>query len=110
MIIKSFWNIYLSDNYCFKDLIIKIKGIYLGTQVENMSRYDSHLRKPLKKSPNQAKVENWTRHMASSNRHFTSADLALAMCQLAQLQGPAQKSLDQAKTHLFQFFKDKNLT
>ena len=34
LIIKSFENIYLSDNYCFKDLIIKIKGIYLEYELK----------------------------------------------------------------------------
>ena len=34
LIIKSFDNIYLSDNYCFKDLIIKIKGIYLEYELK----------------------------------------------------------------------------
>jgi len=41
LIIKYFKNIYLSDNYCFKDLIIKIKGINFRIQVKNMSRCNS---------------------------------------------------------------------
>ena len=33
LIIKFFKNNYLSDNNYFKDLIIKLKGIYFGIQV-----------------------------------------------------------------------------
>ena len=63
LIIKSFENIYLSDNYYFKDLIIKIKVIYFRIQIKNMSRCNSRLRKSLKKSPDQTKVKNWARHL-----------------------------------------------
>ena len=33
LIIKSFNNNYLSDNYYSEDLIIKLKGVYFGIQV-----------------------------------------------------------------------------
>ena len=81
LIIKSFQNIYLLDNYCFKDLIIKIKGIYLGIQVKNTSRCNSRLIKSLKKKSklNQSwelgsalESANW--HSWSANRHMLSVD------------------------------------
>ena len=34
LIIKSFYNIYLSDNYSFKDWIIKIKGLILENELK----------------------------------------------------------------------------
>ena len=61
LIIKSFKNNYLLDNYFFKDLIIKIKGINFRIQVKNAFRCNSQLRKSSKKSPNQTKIgkEAW---------------------------------------------------
>ena len=62
-------------------MIIKIKGIYLGTQVENTSRYNFQLKKPLKKSPDWTKREEWAWHLRVPIgtlrvpiRHFPSVD------------------------------------
>ena len=56
-IIKTFWNIYLQDNYHFKDLNIQKKGLFFRIQIKNVSKYDSQLKKPQKMSPNWTKIQ-----------------------------------------------------
>ena len=51
-IIKSFWNIYLQDNYHFKDLNIKEKGLGFRIRIKNTSRCNSWLKNPQKMSIN----------------------------------------------------------
>ena len=40
-IIKTFWNIYLQDNYHFNDLNIKKNGLIFRIQIKNASKYNS---------------------------------------------------------------------
>ena len=77
--IKSFLNIYLLDNYYFKDLIIKIKWINFRIWVKNASRCNSWLRKSLTKKESKLNW-NWKRGLASkrANRHSWSADRHMA--------------------------------
>ena len=87
-IIKTFWNIYLQDNYHFKDLDIQKKGLTFRIRIKNASQYNSRLKNPQKRSPNWIKTQTRTRHprgpfgtlgvpiehMKSFDRHFPSAD------------------------------------
>ena len=50
-------------------MIIKIKGFFFGIRVENMSKCNSRLRKPLKKSLNQIERGKWAGHFHSANWH-----------------------------------------
>ena len=43
-IIKTFWNIYLQDNYHFKDLNIWKKGLIFRIRIKNASKYNSRLK------------------------------------------------------------------
>ena len=61
-IIKPFWNIYLQDNYHFKDLNIKKKGLIFRIQIKNASRYNFQLKNPQKRSPKWTKIQMWTWH------------------------------------------------
>ena len=80
-IIKSFWNIYLQDNYHFTDLNIKEKGLIFRIQIKNTTRCNSWLNNPQKKeskldqnsnadlAPKRAIWHSWSvdQHMASAN-------------------------------------------
>ena len=61
-IIKSFWNIYLQDNYYFKDLNIKKKQLLFRIRIKNASRCNSRLKNPQKGSLNWTKTQTWTWH------------------------------------------------
>ena len=61
-IIKSFWNIYLQDNYHFKDLNIKKKGLIFRIRIKNASRCNSRPKNPKKRSPNWNKTQTWAWH------------------------------------------------
>ena len=56
-IIKTFSNIYLQDNYHFKDLNIKKKGLIFRIQIKNTSMCNFQLKNPQKKSPNWTKTQ-----------------------------------------------------
>ena len=56
-IIKTFWNIYLQDNYYFKDLNIWNKGVIFRIRIKNASKYNSWLKNPQKMSPNWTKIQ-----------------------------------------------------
>ena len=66
-IIKPSWNIYLQDNYHFKDLNIKKMGLIFRIRIKNTSKYDSRLKNPQKGSANWTKTQTWTRHMTSAD-------------------------------------------
>ena len=55
-IIKTFWNVYLQDNYHFKDLNIKKKkkGLIFRIWIKNSSKYNSRLKKS---SKNESKLD-----------------------------------------------------
>ena len=59
-IIKPFWNIYLQDNYRFKDLNIKKKGLIFRIHIKNVSRYNFQLKNPQKSSPKCTKIQMQT--------------------------------------------------
>ena len=61
-IIKSFWSIYLQDNYHFKDLNIKKNGLIFRIQIKNVSRCNSRLKNPKKRSPNWTKTQTRAWH------------------------------------------------
>ena len=79
--LSLFWNIYLPDNYYFKDLNIKKKWLIFRIWIKNTSKCNSWLKKPQK---NESKSkQNWKGgsapkrawwHSWSADRHFLSAD------------------------------------
>ena len=52
-----FWNIYVQDNYHFKDSNIEKNGLIFRIRIKNASRYDSQLKNPQKRSPNWTKTQ-----------------------------------------------------
>ena len=50
-IINPFWNIYIQDNYHFKDLNIKKNELIFRIQIKNKSRNDSQLKKGVQIEP-----------------------------------------------------------
>ena len=48
-IIKTFWNIYLQDNYHFKDLNIRKNWLIFRIRIKNASKYNSQLKNPQRK-------------------------------------------------------------
>ena len=54
-IIKTFWSIYLQDNYHFKDLNIQKRGLIFRIRIKNASKCNSRLKNSQKMSP------KWTR-------------------------------------------------
>ena len=57
-IINTFWNIYLKDNYHFKDLNIKKNWLILRIRIKNVSMCNFRLKNPQKRSPNWTKNSN----------------------------------------------------
>ena len=77
-IIKSFWNIYLQDNYHFKDLNIKKKRLIFKIRIKNASRCNSRLKNPKKKESKLDQNSNASLAPKRACRHSWSADCHMA--------------------------------
>ena len=85
-IIKSFWSIYLQDNYHFKDLNIKKNGLIFRIQIKNASKCNFRS-KIFKKG---VQIGPKLKRKPSTQEGL----LALLECRLAQILGSARELPD----------------
>ena len=122
-IIKTFHNIYLQDNYHFKDLNIRKNVLIFRIRIKNASNYNSQLKNPQKKESKLDQNSNTDlapkraiQHSWSADRHIKSADwpklLARLRDSLIEIR-PIFYDFLEIKTHsnlyLISFFKHPNL-
>ena len=74
LIIKTFWNIYLQDNYHFKNLNFWINGLIFRIWIKNVSKYNSRLKNPQKKESKLDQNSNTSSTPKRAIQHSWSAD------------------------------------